>query len=121
MTYWYPAPNRAKATATFMSAVALAGVIGGPISGLIMTYLDGVATLKGWQWLFLIEGSPAVILGVVVALYLENSPKEARWLTETERGWLMMQLDSESMQKEQSGHIIGFNKALCNVNKAVAP
>ena len=115
LTYWYPAPNRAKATATFMSALALAGVIGGPISGLIMTYLDGVATLKGWQWLFLIEGSPAVILGVVVALYLENSPKEARWLTETERGWLMMQLDAESMQKEQSGHIIGFNKALCNV------
>ena len=99
LTYWYPAPHRAKATATFMSAVALAGVIGGPISGLIMTYLDGVATLKGWQWLFLIEGLPAVILGVVVALYLENSPKEARWLTETECGWLMMQLDAEFMQK----------------------
>ena len=64
--------------------------------------------------MFLIEGLPAVILGVVVALYLENSPKEARWLTETECGWLMMQLDAESMQKEQSGHIIGFNKALCN-------
>ena len=114
LTYWYPAQRRAKATATFMTAVAFAGVIGSPLSGLIMTYLDGVATLMGWQWLFLIEALPAIILGIIVALRLENGPSEARWLTEKERCWLAKQLATELLKKEQSGHIIGFSKAFCN-------
>ncbi|MFZ2171765.1 MAG: MFS transporter, partial [Methylococcaceae bacterium] len=115
LTYWYPAPRRAKATATFMTALALAGIIGGPLSGFIMAYLDGVATLRGWQWLFLVEAAPAVILGVVVALWLENSPEEARWLADEERLWLVAQLHAEAEQKEQSGHVFGFGKAICNI------
>ncbi len=114
LTYWYPAPRRAKATATFMASVALAGVIGSPLSGFIMTYLDGVSTLTGWQWLFLIEAVPAIILGIIVAFWLENGPEQARWLTSDERNWLNSQLTAESLNKEQSGHIICFSKALCN-------
>lgn len=114
LTYWYPAPRRAKATATFMTSVALAGIIGGPLSGFIMTCLDGVATLAGWQWLFLVEAVPAIILGVVVALWLENSPAEASWLSGEQRRWLMAQLYGEAERKEQSGHVSGFGKAICH-------
>jgi MFS family permease len=114
LTYWYPAPRRAKATATFMASVALAGVIGSPLSGFIMTSLDGVSTLTGWQWLFLIEALPALILGIMVALWLENGPAQARWLSLAERNWLTSQLTAESINKQQSGHIICFNQALCN-------
>jgi D-galactonate transporter len=112
LTYWYPAPRRAQATATFMTAVALAGVIGSPLSGFIMAGLDGVASLKGWQWLFLVEALPAIILGVVVALWLENGPEAAKWLTGEERRWLKQEIEQESLQKEQLGHIIGLGKAL---------
>lgn len=114
LTYWYPAPRRAKATATFMTSVALAGIIGGPLSGFIMTYMDGVAALAGWQWLFLIEATPAVVLGIAVALWLENSPTEANWLTAEQRRWLMKQLYAEVEQKEQWGHVSGFGKAIGN-------
>jgi sugar phosphate permease len=114
LTYWYPAPRRAKATATFMASVALAGVIGSPLSGFIMTYLDGVSTLTGWQWLFITEALPAIILGIIVALYLENGPEQAHWLTLDERKWLANQLTAESLSKEHSGHIICFSQALCS-------
>ena len=97
-----------------MASVALAGVIGSPLSGFIMTYLDGVSTLTGWQWLFLIEAVPAIILGIIVAFWLENGPEQARWLTSDERKWLSIQLTAESLNKEQSEHIICFSKALCN-------
>ena len=116
LTYWYPAQRRAKATATFMTSVALAGIIGGPLSGFIMTYLEGIGTLAGWQWLFLVEALPALLLGIVVAVWLENSPAEARWLTDDERHWLIAQLLADAAKKEQAGHIIRFNKALGNTN-----
>ncbi len=114
LTYWYPASHRATATATFMASLALAGVIGSPLSGFIMTYLDGISSLTGWQWLFLIEALPAIILGIIVALWLENGPEQARWLTSNERDWLLCQLNAESLAKQQSGHIISFKKALWN-------
>ena len=63
LTYWYPANRRAKTTATFIMAIALAGIIGSPLSGFIMTFFDGIATLTGWQWLFLIEAAPALRRG----------------------------------------------------------
>ena len=97
-----------------MASLALAGVIGSPLSGFIMTYLDGISSLTGWQWLFLIEALPAIILGIIVALWLENGPEQARWLTSNERDWLLCQLNAESLAKQQSGHIISFKKALWN-------
>ncbi len=116
LTYWYPAQRRAKATATFMASVALAGIIGGPLSGFIMTYLDGLGTLAGWQWLFLVEALPALLLGIMVAMWLKNNPAEAHWLTKEEQHWLMGELAVDTAKKEQAGHIVLFNRAIANVN-----
>ena len=87
LTYWYPDEMRGRAIALFMTAAVTAGVIGGPISGALLT-LHGAGGLAGWQWLFLIEGLPAVVLGVVVWRYLPDRPESARWLTAAERAWL---------------------------------
>lgn len=112
LTYWYPSVRRAKATATFMTGIAWAGIIGGPLSGFIMTTFDGIATLTGWQWLFLLEAAPAIILGVAVIIWLDNTPSTAQWLSSEERTWLVEQLRHETKQKALSGHIDGFAKVL---------
>src|ERR1043166_5522549 len=80
LTYWFPAAARGRAVARFMTATAMAGVIGGPLSGLRLK-MDGVAGLQGWQWLFLVEGIPAVVLGFVTLVYLPDRPKNAAWLS----------------------------------------
>ncbi len=84
-TYWFPAKKRAQISALFLTSVPLSGVIGGPIAGFIMTYLDGRANLPGWQWLFLLEGIPTVLLGVATLFYLVDRPTDAKWLTADER------------------------------------
>src|ERR1041385_7310989 len=84
LTKWFPRRERARAIAGFMTAVVIAGVVGGPISGGLLS-LDGAAGLAGWQWLFLVEGLPAVVLGIVVLRVLPNDPSEARWLTPDEQ------------------------------------
>ena len=91
LTYWFPSRERAGAISLFMTAVALAGVVGGPVSGALLT-LTGVGGLAGWQWLFLMEGIPSVLLGIVVLIYLPNGPDEATWLTEEERALLIARL-----------------------------
>ena len=85
LTYWFPTKRRAKAFGQFMAASAVAGVIGGPFAGLILNTMDGVADLQGWQWLFLIEGVPSVVVGVIAFFYLTDRPAQANWLTEEER------------------------------------
>lgn len=95
---WFPARARARAVAWFMTANPLAGVIGSPISGALLG-LHG-AGLAGWQWLFLLEGTPAVVLGATVFWVLANSPKEARWLSDQQRTWLVDELERE--QREDS-------------------
>jgi MFS transporter, ACS family, tartrate transporter len=94
---WFPSAARARAVALFMMASPLAGVLGGPISGLLL----GVRTahLSGWQWLFLIEGLPAVLLGGVVLAYLTDCPEVAPWLATDERAWLTGEL-----AREQGAH-----------------
>ena len=77
LTYWFPAIQRAQTVALFMTATAIAGVVGGPISGLLLT-LNGIMGLAGWQWLFLLEGLPAIILGFVVLSYLCDRPEQAQ-------------------------------------------
>jgi D-galactonate transporter len=94
ITYWFPAAERARAVAFFMTATALTGVIGGPLSGLLME-LDGALGIRGWQWLFLIEGLPAVIFGVVTLFYLTDRPEQAAWLEPAEREWLCARLAAE--------------------------
>jgi ACS family tartrate transporter-like MFS transporter len=90
---WFPAGARARAVAWFMTANPLAGVIGSPISGALLS-VHGKG-LAGWQWLFLMEGMPAIVLGVTVLWVLNDTPGEARWLAGEERQWLIDQLALE--------------------------
>ena len=91
---WFPEAARARAVALFMTAGPLSGVVGGPISGVLLS-LPHRAGLAGWQWLFLIEGLPAMILGVVVFFSLADHPRDARWLSEEQRAWLLATLERE--------------------------
>ena len=85
LTLWFPSHRRAQATALFFMAFGAAPIVAGPIAGLTMTYLDGVLALRGWQWLFLLEGLPSVLLGVIAFRWLSNSPSQAPWLTSAEK------------------------------------
>jgi MFS transporter, ACS family, tartrate transporter len=94
LTFWFPAREQARAVALFMTATALAGIIAGPVSGALLE-LHGFAGLSGWQWLFILEGLPAVILGVLVWRYLPDRPENAVWLEVDERDALSMRLEQE--------------------------
>ena len=83
--YWFPVQRRGQVIGMFMSATVVAGVMSGLLSGALMSFLGGFWGLRGWQWLFLIEGLPSVILGIVLYFYLENKPEDAKWLTETDK------------------------------------
>lgn len=99
MKRWFPASARARAVAWFMTANPLAGIIGSPISGALLGIRGG--GLSGWQWMFLIEGLPAVLLGAVVFWTLADTPKDAKWLRDEERRWLVESLEKE--QKSEAG------------------
>jgi ACS family tartrate transporter-like MFS transporter len=104
LSYWFPARERVRAVALFMTASPLAGVLGNVLSGAIMDYLDGVFGLAGWQWLFLLEGAPSVLLGVVVWFALTDRPEQADWLTQEERDGLAARLQREEKRRtEQHG------------------
>jgi len=95
LTYWYPAHRRARIIALFMTAIPIAGVIGGPLSGWILKAMTGVSGLQGWQWLFLIEALPSLALGVVVLVYLADSIQGARWLTSEEKQLLTLRISED--------------------------
>lgn len=100
LTYWYPAERRGRVTALFMTAVALSGVIGGPLSGWIMHSLGGVGGLKDWQWLFVLEGLPSVIMGIVTFFYLDDRIDHAKWLTREEKALLDRNIAAENVGKQ---------------------
>lgn len=104
LTYWYPSARRAKIIATFMSATTLAGVLAGPLSGGIMKYMHDLGGLAGWQWLFLVQGLPASVLGIVAYFYLQDSPKDAHWLTSTEKMLVQHNLDNDTAGGVTGGH-----------------
>ncbi|MCP5145953.1 MAG: MFS transporter [Gammaproteobacteria bacterium] len=85
MTYWVPASRRARFTALFMASIPISGTIGGPVAGTVMQSFDGVMGMHGWQWLFIIEGLPAVLTGVVAYWYLDDKPDTSRWLTRQQK------------------------------------
>jgi ACS family tartrate transporter-like MFS transporter len=95
LSYWFPDRERGKMTAFFMLAIGLASVFGNPVSGLIMQYLDNVAGLHGWQWLFFLEGIPSVMMGFVVLIWLTDYPKDATWLSTEQRDWLVARMQQE--------------------------
>ncbi len=100
LTQWFPSTMRARIIALFMTAVAISGVIGGPLSGWILRGMAGVNGWSGWQWLFLIEGIPSVLMGVAVFLYLDDSIDSARWLNASEKLVLHRNLDHDEEKKQ---------------------
>lgn len=99
LTFWYTEKYRAHMVALFMSAVPLSGVVAGPISGWIMARMSGAANLRAWQWLFLLEGVPACVAGIVALVFLTDSPASASWLNRDEREFLIERLEDEKAAK----------------------
>ena len=95
LTYWFPSYRRARMIALFMTAIPVSGIFGGPLSGWIMTRFEGRAGLPGWHWLFLLEAVPALILGIVAIVYLDNGIRSAKWLTEDEKQTLEARLEAD--------------------------
>lgn len=85
LTYWYPSARRGRVTGLFLFGMPITGVIGGPLSGWIMKTFDGVGGWHGWQWVFVIEGVPTVLIGIVVFLLLSDKPEQAKWLSDREK------------------------------------
>lgn len=112
LTYWYPAHRRARMVALFMSGVAIAGVVGGPLSGWIMKAFDGVHGLSGWQWLFLLEGGPSVLLGIWTLFYLDDGIADAAWLSADDKRVLTAAIaqDSVGQQHLSLGQVLTHGK-----------
>ena len=103
LTYWFPTHERARAVARFMTATSLAGVVGGPLSGWMLR-MDGRSGLAGWQWLFLSEGIPTILLGISVLFLLKDGPDEAGWLRPEERVWLAGELQKDRERYGATAH-----------------
>jgi D-galactonate transporter len=112
LTLWFPGTYRARIIGWFMAAIPLSSVLGSPVSGLILN-LDGALGLAGWQWLFILEAAPALILSAVVFFYLTDRPADAKWLQPDERAWLAQRLSAEAQQKEDV-HGLSVRQALLN-------
>jgi ACS family tartrate transporter-like MFS transporter len=92
LTYWFPAATRGRMTALFVAAIPISGIIGAPLSGYLMD-LSGVHGLKGWQWMFIVEAIPALLIGAIVPFYLTDRPQQAKWLKPEQAEWLQSLLD----------------------------
>lgn len=101
---WYPSDRRAKVIGIFTSATVVAGITSGLMSGAIMTYLNGFSGLRGWQWMFLIEGLPSAAMGIVVLYYLDDRPEQANWLSDREKQALLalLQQDAASIKTSRT-------------------
>ncbi len=98
LTYWYPSYRRARIIALFMTGIPVAGVIGGPISGWVLKVMTGAYGLAGWQWLFLIEALPSLILGAAVLAYLDDGIAGARWLAAEQKEVLARRITEDQQQ-----------------------
>jgi sugar phosphate permease len=103
MTYWFPAAYRARMVAIFMVAVPMGSFIGSPLSALLLQ-ADGLLGMRGWHWLFILEGLPTVLLGFACLFFLTDRPEQAKWLSAEQRSWLTARLDKERQDKKAVGH-----------------
>jgi MFS family permease len=103
LTFWYTRKRRAKMVAAFMTAIPLAGVIGGPISGWLLETMSSVGGLRGWQWLYVFEAIPSVIAGLIALVFLADNPQKAKWLTAAERALVSRDLEAEEAAKKAEG------------------
>jgi D-galactonate transporter len=110
LTYWFPARRRAQMLGYFMSAIPIAGIVGGPVSGWIMGNLVSHAGIANWQWLFLLEGVPSIIMGLVTLLVFVDKPAQARWLTDHEKQLVLEDLRTDDQRAGVRKH--GFGEAL---------
>ncbi|NUU65864.1 MFS transporter [Enterobacteriaceae bacterium BIT-l23] len=101
LSYWFPAQKRAQVTAIFMAAAPISTALGSPISAALLE-MHGFLGFAGWQWMFVLEAIPAIILGIVVLFWLTDRPEKARWLKEDERAWLISTLAAEQARKPAS-------------------
>jgi D-galactonate transporter len=111
LNHWFPRTHRANAVSWFMIGIPLSVVFGGPLSGWIMQSMDESMGLHGWQWMFLVEGLPAVVLGIVVWGFLTEKPAEARWLAPDQRAWLSERIEAEHVAAH-SRHGVKLRAAL---------
>lgn len=102
LTYWFPSSRRASATSLLMVSLCVAGIVGGPLSGGIMQLFGDTHGLKSWQWMFLLEGAPALLMGVMAYFYLDNRPEDATWLSDEEKRYLQASLDQEQKGKQHA-------------------
>ncbi len=107
LTLWFPAAYRARMLGIFIAAIPVSGIIGAPLSGLLLS-LNGHAGLAGWQWLYLVEAAPAILLAPVVAWRLQDGPEKAAWMPERERAWLIGQLGRERAEATGKRHVSGL-------------
>jgi MFS family permease len=110
LTYWFPARRRAQMVAGFLSAIPLSAILGGPISGWIMGTMGGPASLANWQWLFVLEGIPSIVAGLLAFFIVVDKPADAKWLTEREKQLISADLKADHLQVGSREH--GFLKAL---------
>lgn len=102
-THWFPSARRGKIMGLFMSAIPISGVLGGPLSGWMLTYFAaGQGGLAGWQWMFLLQGLPTVLLGVMVYFILNDGISTASWLTQEEKGLMIAELESDEKKRRES-------------------
>jgi MFS family permease len=100
LTLWFPGSYRARMMGIFIAAIPISGIFGAPLSGLLLSF-DGIAGLQGWQWLYLVEAAPALLLAPFVMIRLQDGPAKAEWLPKIERDWLIGQLAAERSETER--------------------
>lgn len=102
LTYWFPAAHRARTVALFMTAIAVANVVGAPLSGAIMQFFDGSSGWPGWRWLFVLEAIPSLVAGVAVLALLPDGPRTARWLSDAEREAILARVAADDAAQGSS-------------------
>ncbi|XUW90635.1 MFS transporter [Burkholderia sp. M6-3] len=113
LSYWFPARHRAGVVAFFMAAAPISTALGSPLSAALLE-MHGVMGLHGWQWMFILEAIPAVILGIVVFFYMTDRPEKAKWLKDDERAWLVGVMNDENARRSSSGAKHGIISGLAN-------
>lgn len=112
LTLWFSEEDMGLSYTSVMTSTAVSGIVGGPLAGFIMTYFNGVLGLSGWRWLFIAEAAPTIVLGFVMLLYLDGSPKHARFLSPDEKAWLVGRQTAQESNRKSSHAVNGLWDAL---------
>ena len=106
LTFWFPAGRRAQVVALFMAGIAVSNVIGSPLSGAILEFADGAGGMRGWEWLFLLEALPSIVLGLLFLAVLPDGPGQARWLSDEQRALVTERLSEDEAAKQGGRHTV---------------